>query len=444
MPKFKNMDAAQRDNYLERKQRRVRKLAANPGQKKDYSDDLTAKQAKRINQRLNDRRDTRLAGMGLTSVKGFNRKQEASGLGRKRFIRKRRNLTARRAVRNDPTWASNPLTFGQAQDYARSLARNEFNPQINEINRGIRAVQGTHQGIDAGWNLYQQRLGQMAQQNAAQGQALMQSYGQLTGQQGPVQQGDVPGQAQQAARAQGQNFETLLGLQSQNQSAGVRGQGAVGDLSRRLDHESAQRRESTLREKRAELKRQRGRAVAENLLKIGDSEWQKVLEQAVFRSEIDQARSDARSDRAERRQEMREWRTEQRNQKADNRRADRQLQNTIDNTRADNERADREEKDEGKPKWTRTQRHGFRKSYNKGVSLARQSLDSPEYKGDKRKFTEDGQQKLATLTEKLGGEKLLAKAAIQTVLHGGVRPGLAKRIWKRYRIKVPVKYTIGF
>lgn len=464
-PRFKKMSKKGRGAYLERKQHRVASLSPD-GQRKDFGK-LTVKQAKRINTRLEERKDRRLGRLGYEDVKDFREARRRSGKPLEKFVRNRHKFVERQRVMDDPNWMTMPQTMRNVLDEGREAAQLQYAPVRRQLRDEIRTSRRQHDSIDAGYDLYtrkiaelqrrQQALSQGAVANVAWGanQARAHDASQIQNLQGAAQQdaaqrgasAAAPADAAQASRARQMLDNSWAGLLAhQGVSAGQRllGEERIGEGRRLSAHAQENAREGLLREKQRELKSDRGAFLADWLAKARENERRYLLERQVFGLQKKEQKAEIADKKRDDKRAMIEAYLDAQDEKRDDMRqrikdrwdmTDDQFDNAIDRAELNRKSAkDRQDaQDDGDNGPTDSVRRGAKEDWE-GAKARAMAIA-----GNKKLKDLTVEQIASNVESKSSVPYAVALAAAQRAKRGGVDPKLARKLRKRYGLKVKVR-----
>jgi hypothetical protein len=357
----------------------------------------------------------------------------------------------RRAMLDRPV-TQGPVDGREAMQEARQAAGLKYGSADRMLGREIKGSVGQHRQIDRAYNLYGQKLGAIAAQTMGAYQNFQNAaYQQANQDTAQVQQGAVPGselsqQTQNAAavrNANTVNFGGMIGAQGASQTAYQNDQRRIGELERLGAHgkEKSYRRE--LKGQRRDIRKEKGQYRSEVLRQIRDDERKWTLEQVAFEIDKYQAAQDAANDR---RDDKRAKAEEKRDRKEARRDAKMQnLPSGFRSWKAYNAYKAKHEghghtvvggthdepnkssgsggsDSDGPSPATPTERRNNREEWRKAVQLVR----------SKPPATPDDVKAAISALVGRGHDPLMARAAVQRVFRGYVKPSLARRIRREY------------
>jgi hypothetical protein len=346
----------------------------------------------------------------------------------------------RRAMLDRPV-TQGPVDGREAMIEARRAAGLKYGSADRMLGREIKGSVGQHRQIDRAYNLYGQKLGAIAQQTMGAYQNFQNAaYQQANQDTARVQQGAVPGselsqQTQNAAavrNANTVNFGGMIGAQGASQTAYQNDQRRIGELERLGAHGKEQSYRRELKGQRRDIRKEKGQYRSEVLRQIRDDERKWTLEQVAFEIDKYQAAQDAANDRAKLKSDRKHDRAMEKRAREALRVSERNNQRTNQTSRQNN-REDNVQSDINNPRSsangggsgsgaTPTQRRNNREEWRKAVQLVR----------SKPPATPDDVKAAISALVGRGHDPLMARAAVQRVFRGYVKPSLARRIRREY------------
>jgi hypothetical protein len=378
-------------------------------------------------------------------------KGKPSARTQKRLRREYKSLRARQVAANAPERLTEPLTPRGLQSELQAAETLQFQPEqraiegqrriSEQMGRNIPAWYANYQNAVAGAARWQNATNQQLQQgiatrtkatsdqDAAQRQALVQKEEESARMRGATVDPSVERTAQQAStarRASSDAFANQAGLQGQTQAAylGHLYRIGAGQQTEELKREAGRRR--LIEQENQDLQTRRGAFRTEYTQKARERERQYGLERAAFGLKESEAVAEVQDEKRRRRLErarIKETRRAARERTATQRRGQDVTRRGQDLSHADRVAARNKPKGapKGKSPFTPTQRRGAKSKFENALSFARQT-------GAKRG---QGKQLVAAL-EGEGYDSLMAKAAAEQALYGGVSAATRNKIRKRY------------
>lgn len=411
----------------------------------------------------------RFADMNRRQRKRFlNRQRTKFGMAPERMKGKltprktrRVNKELKRQYWDTGSWYEDPMTRREVTSDARRASNLQYRPVLRDLRKEQELSAAQQRNIDMGFDLYkrqlqdiQSRVGQayggaygavtqtaqgMSDQSAATRAELDSEAAKSAAMRGATAApSDQAGQASRARQTLSNSFGALIASQGANAAGRLLETERIGDRERISEHLKENKYARDIGEKRREAKMDKRAFLNDYIAERRENERRYGLERSAFGLQKREQKADIKDAKRDDKRALLEAMLDAKAAKRDDMRqrlkdrwdmTDDQIDNALAQAKENRENREGRQEDRGGP--SDSVRMEAKEDWES--ALARANL----IVSDKKLAKLTIEQIAGNIESKTSAERLIALAAAQKAKQGYVSPGLARKLRRRYALKVP-------